>query len=172
MAHELETDRLLLSQVSEVNREGFISLISNKEVIKFCFNSLDQEECESSFESRNEPWDTSKSHWLALAVTNRKTKEFIGVNGFRNTINDKEVEVGFMFEPKCYGQGFATESLVSVRDYAFELGYSSIIADVTEPNVASSKVLIKCGFVEIERKHDSVLIGSNKYTNIKYMHKA
>ena len=168
MAHEIETERLNLSQLTSINADDFRKLVTNGEVTKYCFDPLTETEVNRSFESRIKPWDTKQNHWLTLAVYLNDTKEFIGVNGFRNTSNQKEVEVGFMFFPEFHGRGFALESLVAVKEYAFKLGYESVMANVTQPNLASSRVLENSKFTETMREVGSIVIGNIAYTNVSY----
>ena len=171
MAHELKTERLILSQLTAQDCEDFESLVTNDNVTKYCFDPLSPEEVKNSFESRIKDWDTNRNHWLTLAVFLKQTNEFLGINGFKNTPNQKEVEVGFMFLPKYQGQGFATESLKAVLSYALLLGYESALANVTEPNVASTRVLEKCGFKQSGSEAEAVTIGANTYTNVSYLYK-
>jgi len=170
MAHKLNTERLILSQLTTDDYVDFGSLVTNEEVIKYCFDPLSVVEVKNSFESRIKDWDTKQRHWLSLAVYLKETSEFIGVNGFRNTSNPKEAEVGFMFLPKFQGRGFATESLEAVLNYALFLGYDSVVANVTEPNVASIKVLEKCSFKQSGRDAAGIIIEGRAYTNVSYMY--
>lgn len=169
MAHELKTERLILSQLTRKDCADFQRLITNDDVTRYCFDPLSAAEVENSFESRIKDWDTKQSHWLALAVYLKETNEFLGVTGFRNTSNQKQVEVGFMFLPKFHGRGFATESLKAVLDYALFLGYETVVANVTEPNVESTKVLEKCAFRQSGSDAEGVLIGTVAYTNVSYL---
>lgn len=55
-------------------------------------------------------------------------------------------ELGFMFDPSCWGRGFATEATRGLMSFGFdELGLHRIAATCHPDNVASSRVLEKAG---------------------------
>lgn len=57
-------------------------------------------------------------------------------------------EIGFLFDPKMQGKGFASEALRRIAAYGFEtLGFKKIRADVDPDNLASLRVLERVGFV-------------------------
>ncbi|WP_018277761.1 GNAT family N-acetyltransferase [Teredinibacter turnerae] len=171
MTHELETERLILSQLTIKDFNNFENLITNSDVIRYCFDPLSPAEVWDSFESRIKAWDTRQSQWLALSVHQKGSNEFVGVTGFRNTSNQKEIEVGFMFLPKYQGKGFATESLKAALSYAVFLGYETVVANVTEPNVSSAKVLEKCGFKQSGNHAKGIIISGSVYTSLSYLFK-
>ncbi len=56
-------------------------------------------------------------------------------------------ELGYWIGAAYWGQGFATEAVRAVIDYAFaDLGYDSLQAGARVTNPASRRVLEKCGF--------------------------
>ncbi|MBK8159646.1 MAG: GNAT family N-acetyltransferase [Rhodospirillaceae bacterium] len=56
-------------------------------------------------------------------------------------------EIGFLFDPKAWGKGFASEALRAIAAYGFEvLGFDEIRADVDPDNAASLRVLERVGF--------------------------
>lgn len=68
-------------------------------------------------------------------------------------------EIGFIFHPDHWGQGYAAEALASVIDRAFAVhGLPAIEADVDPRNAASLKLLARLGFVETGRKARTWLI--------------
>ena len=60
--------------------------------------------------------------------------------------------MGYRILPQYWGKGFATEAAMAALDYGFnKLDLSEIIGMVHEENVASRKVLEKCGLKFIEK---------------------
>lgn len=58
----------------------------------------------------------------------------------------KTWSIGYIFHPAYYGQGYATESTRTVIGYAFtKMGAHRIVAKCSPDNIASWKVLEKCG---------------------------
>jgi RimJ/RimL family protein N-acetyltransferase len=71
-------------------------------------------------------------------------------------------EIGFIFNPDSWGQGFAAEALRPVLQRAFALhGLEMVEADVDPRNEASLKLLAKLGFREIGRREKTWLISGN-----------
>jgi len=59
---------------------------------------------------------------------------------------DGVAEVGYGLVAAARGIGYATEALEAVVQLAFARGASAVIADTTDDNVASQRVLEKAGF--------------------------
>jgi len=69
-------------------------------------------------------------------------------------------EIGFIFAPEFWGQGFAREALTAVIARAFTVhGLARIIADVDPRNAASLALLGWLGFRQTGRRERSWLIG-------------
>ncbi|MFT7559486.1 MAG: ribosomal-protein-alanine N-acetyltransferase [Flavobacteriales bacterium] len=166
MSHKLESQRLYLRQICEFDRPNFDSLLQNTEVIELCFDPMTKSALKESFESRVRSWEVSSLHWLCLAVIEKKSGQFIGINGFRRSKEvDGGIEVGFLFLPKFQGLGYAAESLLSVLAYSKKLGFNSANANVTEGNYKSMKMLEKCSFNLARIEPRSVTLNGNTYAN-------
>ncbi|HMS64732.1 MAG TPA: GNAT family N-acetyltransferase [Ignavibacteria bacterium] len=60
---------------------------------------------------------------------------------------EHSAEVGYWIGEEYWGKGYATEALNKILDIGFnELNFSRIHAHVFEGNIASEKLLLKCGF--------------------------
>ncbi len=58
-----------------------------------------------------------------------------------------DTEVGWGFDPKWWGRGFATEAGRVCVDWAFrDLGRARLVSIATEANLASRRVMAKLGF--------------------------
>ena len=80
--------------------------------------------------------------------------ETIGAAGLQHLEGGPEVEVGYRFLKEYWGQGFATEAARASIDFGFdEIGLERIVAVALEANVASRRVLEKCGLREIGVTH-------------------
>ena len=78
----------------------------------------------------------------------------IGAAGLQHLEGGPEVEVGYRFLKEHWGRGYATESARASIAYGFdEVGLDRIVAVALESNVASRRVLEKCGLREIELMH-------------------
>jgi RimJ/RimL family protein N-acetyltransferase len=83
------------------------------------------------------------------AVVERQQREVIGYCGlfFMPDVGGQpEVELGYRLARAWWGQGYATEAAMAVRDYAFAaLGLNRLIAMIDPHNTASLRVAEKLG---------------------------
>jgi RimJ/RimL family protein N-acetyltransferase len=84
-----------------------------------------------------------------LAVIERSTRRLIGYCGlfyFSDVNGQPEVELGYRLARGVWGQGYATEAAIAVRDYATTtLGMNRLIAIIDPSNIASIRVAEKLG---------------------------
>lgn len=83
----------------------------------------------------------------AVFLVTLRDETIIGACGL--TMHDKEQvpELGYWLGVEYWGNGYATEALHAVIDYAFtDLGYTALTAAARVTNPKSRRVLEKCGF--------------------------
>lgn len=84
-----------------------------------------------------------------FAVIEKRTQDVIGYCGlfFFPDINGRpEVEIGYRLARSAWGQGYATEAALAVRDLAFStLSIKRLIAIIDPSNTASIRVAEKIG---------------------------
>lgn len=78
-------------------------------------------------------------------VTLKDTGEIIGTFSFGPTSRDNEWGFGYSIKQRSWGNGYATEAVNTVIKYGRSLGINNFIASCAIENVASSRVLEKCG---------------------------
>jgi len=59
--------------------------------------------------------------------------------------DDNSIEMGYVIDPAYKGQGFATEAVKAVIHEFREMGFKKVLARYFEGNIASLKVMEKCG---------------------------
>lgn len=74
-------------------------------------------------------------------------------------VNDVEIEgsvieLGYVIHPAFSCKGFATEVLKSVIDELFQNGFTQIVTGAFDDNVASIRVMNKCGMKKIPREEN------------------
>jgi len=80
---------------------------------------------------------------------------------------EHSAEVGYWVGEEYWGKGYATEALNKILDKGFnELNFTRIQAHVFEGNIASEKLLLKCGF-EYERFLKNFHNKGNSFINSK-----
>jgi ribosomal-protein-alanine N-acetyltransferase len=88
------------------------------------------------------------------AVELAASGETIGTAGLQHLEGGPEIEVGYRFLKEHWGHGYATESAQASIDFGFdEVGLDRIVAVALETNIASRRVLEKCGLREIGLTH-------------------
>lgn len=81
------------------------------------------------------------------AVTLTEGGKMIGTCGFTSfDFEHGRAEVGYVLNPKFWGQGIATEAVSAAIEFAFkELGANRVEAKFIQGNGASLRVMQKCG---------------------------
>ena len=83
-----------------------------------------------------------------MAAIDHVNDIFIGICGLKYLDTTDEIEIGFLFEKKYWEKGYATESTKAFLSYGFEkLNSKKIVAIAKIENLASRKVLEKCGLI-------------------------
>jgi RimJ/RimL family protein N-acetyltransferase len=94
--------------------------------------------------------------WYAMMRTSREASEMLAGDardllvasaGFKGPPHDGTVEMGYSVLPRFQGQGYATEMVHALIDWAFsQPGLMRIVAETAEDNVASQRLLLRLGF--------------------------
>lgn len=88
----------------------------------------------------------------------RKENRAIGSIGFFGAPNAKgEVEVGYGIDEEYRSNGYASEALKLLCEWAFDNGAFFIGAQTEEDNSASKRVLEKCGFKSVGEGDEGIL---------------
>jgi RimJ/RimL family protein N-acetyltransferase len=89
---------------------------------------------------------TDTMPWGLFTIVEHSTELSIGGIGFKTSPNERgEVEIGYGVCHSCQGRGVATEAVLALCDFA-RRGAGVVLADTDRVNVASQRVLEKCGF--------------------------
>ncbi len=93
------------------------------------------------------------------AIVWKENSKMIGTCDI-HTWNKEEdyAEIGYVLNKDYWGRGIATRACKAVMDYAFnDLGVSRIEIAHHKDNIASKRVIEKCGFIYLEnREHPSL----------------
>jgi [ribosomal protein S5]-alanine N-acetyltransferase len=94
--------------------------------------------------------------WYAMMRAPREALEMladdvgdilVASGGFKGPPQDGTVEIGYSVLPRFQGQGYATEMVRALIDWAFtQPDVARIVAETTEDNVASVRLLRRLGF--------------------------
>ena len=141
-----ETDRLLLRTFNEDDAPLLYELNLDPEVIRYTLDPMvDLGHAGKILREVILPQYKLYDHgrW---AVHLKPNLEFIGWCGLKFLTERNEVDIGYRFMKKYWGQGFATESAIATLNYGFKrLNLQRIVGRALPENKASIKVLEKCG---------------------------
>jgi RimJ/RimL family protein N-acetyltransferase len=152
----LETERLVLRELSVEDQEDLFELDSDPEVHRYIENNPVKSMDELLKVIKMLLHQYQENGIARWAVVDKETKECIGWCGlkyFKESLNNhtRFYELGYRFKQKHWGKGFATESSNAILKYAFKkLQIKSIYAITHPENVNSMHVLGKLGFKFIE----------------------
>ena len=76
----------------------------------------------------------------------KENDRIIGSIDYKYVPRDGLTEVGYGLNPLYEGHGFMTEALHAFLDFGKSLGIRTVRADTRPDNIASQRVLEKCGF--------------------------
>jgi RimJ/RimL family protein N-acetyltransferase len=139
---QLETQRLIGSPIARDHFEAVLAMYNEPRVAKWLGGPRSQTDW---LEDKLAHW---KEHGYGEWVFRERDAEaLVGRAGLRwVTIDERaEVEVGYMVDPDRWRRGFASEMTAAVLEAGFALGLLSIVAFTLPENVASRRVMEKCG---------------------------
>lgn len=146
---ELESERILLRKIKAEDYKQMYENWACKEECSRFFPWPAQTDIEA-YKKRILMWvDNYKNDlYFNWVIELKETKGVIGIINLHNVDEQcRSAETSYILAPDYWGNGIMTEALMCVLRYAFEtLELNRVCADVFEGNVASEKVLKKCGF--------------------------
>lgn len=163
MVHDsriLQTQRLTLRPLCDDDISLLYAIQSNRVAMQFTYVAPSIEECSRRLRTYE---DSRQSLGFApWVVVDRIEGRVIGWGGLSVDPCDPGwgLEVSYFFDPAYWGSGFATELVASALRHAFhDLSHSRVSAFAMSDNLASIRVLQKCGFTflryepTLERNH-------------------
>lgn len=160
MGKILETERVVLRAWTFADAERLFEICSDAETMLHIGDRKPYESIEVAQEFLN--WAVPyqlKMGFCRWAVIEKENGEIIGSCGF-GFRDMSEVELGYLFDRKLWGKGFATEAARACLKYGFdEIGFEKIIALTDPDHEKSQNVLRKIGFRErgVEKNADGTL---------------
>ena len=166
----LETDRLILRQLTDADVDLLVDLDSDPDVTFFITGGVPE-----FSESMLRHWLTEYERWPSYgtwAVIERESDDFIGWFHLRpEDGRDDEPELGYRFKRAAWGKGYATEGSRALIDKAFaELGAARVFACAMAINAASRRVMEKSGlrFVRLFHADWPYRIPGDEHGDVEY----
>ena len=143
----LETKRMRLRPLLKSDVANLMKIFSDPVAMEFYLGTKDEAEANAWIERSQKRYEEMGIGFLACEL--KETGEFLGICGLllQPGINGRdEIEVGYLFVRKFWGQGFATEAARACMDYGFhEKGYTRIISLIDPNNQKSIRVAERNG---------------------------
>ncbi|WP_413701084.1 GNAT family N-acetyltransferase [Psychromonas sp. KJ10-10] len=161
----LETNRLLLRQLTTSDIKPLSLLLCDPEVMRYSVNGVMDEKATFEFVT----WcQTSyvKSGFGPWAIIDKNSNKLLGFSGLNEETHNNQtiVNLGYRLGREHWNKGYATEAVCAVLEYAFiDLKIAKIVAIVEPENIGSNRIIEKLGFntFDIGEYHKKVI---HKYT--------
>ncbi|QIR40550.1 GNAT family N-acetyltransferase [Tolypothrix sp. PCC 7910] len=155
----LETERLILRQLTAKDADNLFELDSDPEVVRFTTNvgqptsyTVIQNQILPSYFSYYEKYD-NYGCWAAIE---KSSQAFIGWFLFRPIVhaayfnpqlaNPNDIELGYRLRKAAWGRGYATEGAKALIAKGFsEFGIQRVLGAALAANLASIRVMEKAG---------------------------
>ena len=134
-----ETDRLILRRFHEKDLDDLYEYLSDPEVVRFePYMPMGRQEAAQNLE-----WRISTEEMIAVEL--KSSHKMIG-NIYLGKRDFDAVEIGFVFNRKYWGQGYAKESCCALIKNIFSGGAHRIFAECDPQNSGSWRLLEALGF--------------------------
>ncbi len=154
----LETERLILRDYIATDLNDYYRLKSDAKTMYYLqdIQLFTKEEAYKDFCMVLKDMEKGNREFYFLHIELKDSYEQVGSVGY-TVMNDtpvgKLVHVGYFIYPKFWGNGYTTEALKRVLEFAFlENNVYRISTGCLAENVASERVMQKCGFIK-EAEH-------------------
>ena len=152
----LETDRLILRQITEEDASDLLQLDSDPEVVRFFPGLIAGPEQTKAFINMNIAHYKEYDGYGFWAAVEKSTNQFLGwflfrpaihASYFDPSINEPEdIELGYRLKKSAWGKGYATEGSKALILKGFnDLSSVCIFAGAVVENEASWRVMEKIG---------------------------
>ena len=142
------SDRLVMRALSLDDSERHYEIYSNPDVVRYLYyGPMDAIAARSHLARRSTAELPFEGSFLNLGVEVRGEGVLIGevALGVVSTVH-RVCEIGYVFDPRWFGQGYATESTTVMVDLAFDrLGAHRVIGRIDGRNGPSQRVLERLG---------------------------
>jgi ribosomal-protein-alanine N-acetyltransferase len=146
----LESERLLLRQITPDDVNEIFALRSNPETMKYIPRPLATTKDDAMGHIKMIQDKIVSNEGINWAITKKGNPKMIGIIGhYRIRWEHFRSEIGYMLLPEHQGKGIITEAIQLLVDYGFnEMNMHSLEAIIDPENTASARVLEKNNFVK------------------------
>jgi ribosomal-protein-alanine N-acetyltransferase len=166
----LETERLILRQITADDTEAIFRLFSDGKVVRYLdFPALKQRgEAKAIVAWCNMIWREGSG--LRWGIVRKGEESIIGTCGFHNWVQrDFRADIGYDLAPRYWGAGLMRETLASVIEYGSdEMGLHRMQAMADPRNERSQQLLKRLGFTREGTLHEWRFYKGSFWTEMCY----
>lgn len=148
----LETNRLGLRRMEEADVDHLQLIFSDPEAMQYYPSTKNVDETVLWIQRVQNSY--KKNGFGIWVVELKEQRKFVGQCGLiqQDVAGSAEIEIGYTFVRKFWGQGLATEAAIACKQYGFEaLGCRKLVSLIDVHNKASQRVAEKNGmYIEKE----------------------
>lgn len=146
----LTTPRLILRPLEAQDAQVLLRIYQAEGVLQYFPNPTPPplEKVQKFIAGQEKHWaEYGYGNWGILPIG---ASQIIGWVGLQYLPELAETEVGYLLSRSCWGRGYATEAARASFQYGFDhFDFDHLIALVHPGNLASRRVLEKCGLVDV-----------------------
>lgn len=134
----LSTERLTLRPIAAGDGPALFAIFSDPEVVRYWSRGVWTDMAQAEEMIAAAARDVADGSGLRYGIEIRATGELVGVASlFAFNRDNRRCDIGYVLASKHWGQGYISEALVPVLDYAFgALGMNRVEADIDPRNIA------------------------------------
>ena len=149
----IETKRLTLRKLNENDAESmFNNWCSDKDVTKFMtwnpHQNLDETKLILSYWLK----EYDNPYTIRYGICLKDSGELIGTIDVVSYVNGNP-EIGYCLSKKHWNKGYMSEVLKVFVNHLFKIGFNKIVIEAAVENIASNRVIEKCGFKFTHQQH-------------------
>ncbi|HEV7378712.1 MAG TPA: GNAT family N-acetyltransferase [Dyadobacter sp.] len=147
----LETERLVLYQLTFADTEGIFQLRGNPVAMRYIGKPVLEHLSEAEVLIRHYQDQLHSANGITWGIRLKNLNEpLVGIIGFhRLEKQNYRAEIGYMIHPDYWGKGMMSEAIQIVLKYGFEsMGLHSVEARINPDNEQSANILNRNGFVK------------------------
>ena len=162
----LTTDRLILRPWSIDDAEDmFYGWASDQEVTKYLTWKTHENIETTKMVLSNWIKEYEKPERINCAIVLKENNRLIGGIDVVGYLEGTPV-IGYNIARNCWGNGYMTEACKCLVNYLFSLGHKKVRIDAAVDNIASNRVIQKCGGTfQRQELHDRPLYGDKMLIN-------
>ena len=147
----IKTEQLIIKPLSDIDKTALVEILRNEKVsATYLTPDLTSDEVAEKLFNRIKELSYMPDRFARGIYLDNKLIGIINDTGIENG----NVEIGYAIHPDYHNKGYGTEVLKAVIEKLFEQGYAAVSAGIFEDNIASRRVLEKCGFILIDKTED------------------